>query len=85
MLATKQSEAVLGVQAYPVVAGVDLGLDMMVFATVGLPSGTVNEAKTRVKSDLMNSKLGFPHRRFVVNLALAHIKKEGTAFDYPLS
>ena len=57
MLATIQSGAVLGVQAYPVDVEVDLGRGMMVFSTVGLPSSAVNEAKTRVKSALVNSKL----------------------------
>ena len=85
MLATIQSGAVLGVQAYPVDVEVDLGRGMMVFATVGLPSSAVNEAKTRVKSALVNSKLGFPQRRVVVNLAPANIKKEGTAFDLPIA
>ncbi len=85
MLATMLSGSVLGVQAYPVEVEVDLGRGMMVFSTVGLPSSAVSEAKTRVKSALVNSELGFPQRRVVVNLAPAHIKKEGTAFDLPIA
>ena len=74
MLATIYSGAVLGVDAYPVEVEVDLGRGMMMFSTVGLPSNAVSEAKTRVKSALVNSELGFPQRRVVVNLAPAHIK-----------
>ena len=85
MLAVVYSGAVLGMEAYPVEVEVDLGRGMMVFSTVGLPSNSVNEAKTRVKSALMNSGLGFPQKRVVVNLAPAHIKKEGTAFDLPIA
>ena len=85
MLATIQSGAVRGVEAYPIDVEVDLGRGMMVFSTVGLPSGAVSEAKTRVKSALVNSDLGFPQRRVVVNLAPAHIKKDGTAFDLPIA
>ena len=85
MLATIQSGAVRGVEAYPVDVEVDLGRGMMVFSTVGLPSSAVSEAKTRVKSALINSDLGFPQRRVVVNLAPAHIKKDGTAFDLPIA
>ena len=85
MLATVLSGAVLGVEAYPVDVEVDLGRGMMVFSTVGLPSSAVSEAKTRVKSALINSDLGFPQRRVVVNLAPAHIKKDGTAFDLPIA
>ena len=56
MLATIQSGAVLGIEAYPVDVEVDLGRGMMVFSTVGLPSSAVSEAKTRVKSALINSE-----------------------------
>ena len=58
-MATILSRAVLGVQAYPVEVEVDLGRGMMVFSAVGLSSSAVNEAKTRVKSALVNSELGF--------------------------
>lgn len=85
MLATIQSGAVLGVEAYPVDVEVDLSRGMMVFATVGLPSSAVCESKTRVKSALLNTGLKFPQKRVVVNLAPAHIKKEGTSFDLPIS
>jgi len=85
MLATIQSGSVLGVEAYPVDVEVDLSRGMMVFATVGLPSSAVCESKTRVKSALINSKLKFPQKRVVVNLAPAHIKKDGTSFDLPIS
>ena len=85
MLATIQSGAVIGVNAYPVAVEVDLSRGMMVFSTVGLPSSSVCEAKTRVKSALINAKESFPQKRVVVNLAPAHIKKEGTAYDLPIA
>lgn len=85
MLATIQSGAVLGVEAYPVDVEIDLSKGMMIFATVGLPSNAVCESKTRVKSALLNTGLKFPQKRVVVNLAPAHIKKEGTSFDLPIS
>jgi magnesium chelatase family protein len=85
MLATIRSGAVVGVEAYPVDVEVDLAKGMMVFATVGLPSNAVCESKTRVKSALQNTGLEFPQKRVVVNLAPAHIRKEGTAFDLPMA
>jgi magnesium chelatase family protein len=85
MLATIQSGAVIGVNAYPIAVEVDLSRGMMVFSTVGLPSSSVCEAKTRVKSALINAKEPFPQKRVVVNLAPAHIKKEGTAYDLPIA
>ena len=85
MLSTIQSGAVIGVEAYPIEVEVHLGKGMMIFSTVGLPSGSVCEAKTRVKSALTNSGFEFPKKRVVVNLAPGHIRKEGTAFDLPIA
>lgn len=85
MLATIQSAIVIGLEAYLVDVEVDLGKGLLLFSTVGLPSNAVCESKTRVKSALENSGLGFPQKRVIVNLAPAHIKKEGTAFDLPIA
>jgi magnesium chelatase family protein len=85
MLARILSGAVMGIEAYPIEVEVDLSKGMMMFATVGLPSSSVCESKTRVKSALINSEFTFPAKRVVVNLAPAHIKKEGTAFDLPIA
>jgi magnesium chelatase family protein len=85
MLATVQSAIAIGLEAYLIDVEVDLGKGLLVFSTVGLPSNSVCESKTRVKSALENSGLGFPQKRVIVNLAPAHIKKEGTAFDLPIA
>lgn len=85
MHATITAGAVLGIEAYPVEVEVDLGRGMMVFSTVGLPAGAVCEARTRVKSAMENCGYGFPQKRVTVNLAPAHIRKEGTAFDLPMA
>lgn len=85
MHAIVSSGAVLGVDAYRVEVEVDLGRGMMVFSTVGLPAGAVCEARTRVKSAIVNCGYGFPQRRVTVNLAPAHIKKQGTGFDLPMA
>ncbi|MBU0551851.1 YifB family Mg chelatase-like AAA ATPase [Myxococcota bacterium] len=85
MLACISSAALIGVEAYRVEVEVDLGRGMLVFSTVGLPAGAVCEAKTRVKSALENCGYGFPQKRVTVNLAPAHIRKEGSAFDLPIA
>ncbi len=85
MLATVASAAVLGIEAYRVDVEVDLSRGMMVFSTVGLPAGAVCESRTRVKSALQNCGYGFPQKRVTVNLAPAHIRKQGTAFDLPIA
>ena len=51
----------------------------------GLPDATVREAKERVKSAIKNSGFDFPSRRFLINLAPANTKKEGSLFDLPMA
>jgi magnesium chelatase family protein len=64
---------------------VDIAQGLPQFATVGLPDGAVKESKDRVKAALKNSGYEFPPRRITANLAPADLKKEGSAFDLPIS
>lgn len=52
---------------------------------VGLFDGAVKESKDRVKSALKNSGFEYPNRRIMVNLAPVDLRKEGAAFDLPIS
>ena len=45
----------------------------------------MKESKDRVKSALKNSGYDFPNRKITVNLAPADVRKEGAAFDLPIS
>jgi magnesium chelatase family protein len=85
MLAKVFGSAVVGIDAIMVDVEVDLAQGLPQFATVGLPDGAVKESKDRVKSALKNSGYDFPNRKITVNLAPADIKKEGAAFDLPIS
>nr|WP_231934246.1 YifB family Mg chelatase-like AAA ATPase [Geobacter sp. DSM 9736] len=85
MLAKVLSSALLGIDAILVDVEVDIAQGLPQFATVGLPDGAVKESKDRVKSALKNSGYEFPNRRITVNLAPADIRKEGAAFDLPIS
>jgi len=64
---------------------VDLSPGLPYFATVGLPDNIVRESKDRVKTALQNSGYPFPMERITVNLAPAHLKKEGAGFDLPIA
>ena len=55
------------------------------FDIVGLPDVTVKEAKKRIKSAINNSKIEFPNRKILINLAPANIKKEGSSFDLAMA
>ncbi|NWG01556.1 MAG: YifB family Mg chelatase-like AAA ATPase [Syntrophaceae bacterium] len=85
MLAKVLSSAVFGIDAYVVEVEVDIAQGLPAFATVGLPEGAVKESKDRVKAAIKNCGYDFPVRRITVNLAPADIKKEGAAFDLPMS
>ena len=85
MLAKVLSSAVIGIDAFLVEVEVDITSGLPTFTTVGLPEASVKESKERVKSAINNSGYTFPDDRITVNLAPAHIKKEGTGFDLPIA
>jgi magnesium chelatase family protein len=55
------------------------------FSIIGLPSKSVEEAKERVKTALINSGVEFPNLKIIVNLAPADIPKEGSNYDLPIA
>ena len=82
-----RSAAVYGIDAHPVDVEVDLyrggvGRDFML---VGMPDTAVRESRERIKSALMNSGFGYPNQAVTVNLAPAHVRKEGSGFDLPMA
>jgi magnesium chelatase family protein len=79
------SSAVLGIDAYLVEVEVDIASGLPCFTTVGLPEAAVKESRERVKSAIQNSGYRYPDDRITVNLAPAHIKKDGTGFDLPMA
>ena len=85
MLSKVLSSAVIGIDAFLVEVEVDITSGLPTFTTVGLPEASVKESKERVKSAISNSGYMFPDDRITVNLAPAHIKKEGTGFDLPIA
>jgi len=54
------------------------------FDLIGLPDAAVKEAKERVRAAVTNSGFNFPELEFVVNLAPASRRKEGSAYDVAL-
>ena len=55
------------------------------FTLVGLPDRAVRESRERVRAALLNSGLDFPQKRITVNLAPAHVRKEGPSFDLAIA
>ena len=79
------SSTLLGVDAHRVEVEVDLANGLPMFTTVGLPDAAVRESRDRVKAAMANCGFPFPLRRITVNLAPAHLRKAGTAFDLPIA
>jgi len=85
VLAAVRSAAVLGIEAFTVTVEVDAAPGLPGWTMVGLPSGSVKEARERVGSALVNAGFTLPPRRWTINLSPADIRKEGTAFDLPVA
>jgi len=82
-----RSAAVYGIDAHPVDVEVDLYRSGMArdFMLVGMPDTAVRESRERIKSALINSGFGYPSQAVTVNLAPAHVRKEGAGFDLPMA
>jgi magnesium chelatase family protein len=63
----------------------DMNRGLPGLSIVGLPNTTVNEARDRVRSAIVNSRFAFPARKITINLAPAELKKDGSGLDLPLA
>lgn len=84
MLTKLYSAAIEGIDAFPVTieTSVEKGVG---FTIVGMADTAVKESYTRIIAALNYSGIKFPHRRTVINLAPADVKKEGASFDLPMA
>lgn len=85
MLAKVKSCSLIGLQVFDIEIEVDVAGGLPAWDIVGLPDIAVKESKERVRTAIKNSGFDFPPRKIVVNLAPAHIKKEGPSFDLPIA
>ena len=85
MISFLRSASVQGIDACLIDVEIDISSGLPVFSIVGLPDTSVKESRDRVVSAIKNSGFDFPTKKITVNLAPADIKKEGGAFDLPIS
>ncbi|MEQ8845289.1 MAG: YifB family Mg chelatase-like AAA ATPase [Phycisphaerales bacterium] len=52
---------------------------------VGLPDAAIRESIERVRAAMTNTGYQFPNGRLVINLAPAHVRKEGPIYDLPIA
>ena len=63
----------------------DTNRGLPVFNIVGMANKTINEARDRVRSALVNSDFVFPNKKVTINLAPAELAKDGTHLDLPIA
>jgi len=85
MLIRIPSASLHGIEAYLVDVEVDISSGLPAFVIVGLPDAAVRESKERVRTALRNCGFDLPAKKIIINLAPASRKKEGSAFDLPIS
>ena len=81
MLSSVYCAGIYGIDGYIVTVEADGQPRLPGFELVGLPDMAVKEAKERVRTACINSGFRFPEMYFMLNLAPADRKKEGSAYD----
>ena len=85
MIANVKTISLNGIDGNLVEVQTDITGGLPMFEIVGLPDASVRESKERIKSAIKNSKIEFPSRRIIINLAPASSRKEGTSYDLPIA
>lgn len=79
------SAAIYGIRAVPVSVETDVASGIPQFTIVGLPDTSVRESRDRIRSAMRNSGFSFPRGRVTVNLAPAHLRKQGVIYDLAIA
>lgn len=84
MLIKTFGSAVFGVDATTITieVNIDKGIN---FHLVGLPDNAVKESQHRITAALKNNGYRWPGFKITINMAPADIRKEGSAYDLPIS
>jgi len=85
MLSLAFSAAMLGIEGYVVRVEADSSPGTPGFSIIGLPDRALKEAAERVRSAIFNSGFVYPPGKLLVNLAPAHVRKAGPAFDLAIA
>jgi magnesium chelatase family protein len=84
MLAKTYGGAVIGVNAFVVSIESSIVQGTKIYI-VGLPDNAVKESVHRIESVIKHYDYFLPRQKVVVNLAPADVRKEGSAFDLPIT
>lgn len=76
--------ALFGIEAIQVTIEVNIERGIN-FYLVGLPDNAVKESQQRIQAAIGNLGYHYPHKKIVINMAPADIRKEGSAYDLPIA
>ncbi len=79
------SIALKGIEAVSVTVQAQMMPGIPTFNIVGLADKTIAESRERVRGALASMGLALPAKRIIINLAPAHLNKEGSHFDLPIA
>jgi magnesium chelatase family protein len=86
VIARGQSFLLQGIDAVPCEVEADyVKAEMAKTTIVGLPDTAVRESMDRVRTAVLNSGFHYPRGRIMINLAPAHLRKEGPVYDLPIA
>src|SRR5579864_6732811 len=85
MLATVDSCLLVGMEGRLIEVQAEAAHGKPGLALIGLASTSVKEAKDRVRAAIDNSGIGFPRRKFTVNLAPPEMRKSGSSLDLAIA
>ena len=85
MISNIKTIALDGIKGNLIEVQTDISNGIPNFEIVGLPDTSVKESKERIKAAIKNSRIEFPSKRIVINLAPASTRKEGSSYDLPIA
>lgn len=77
--------AVSGIEAVEVSVEVNVASGGLGLYLVGLPDNTIKESEQRIQAAFENTGYRITHKKIVVNLAPADLRKEGSLYDLPIA
>ncbi|MEW5805445.1 MAG: YifB family Mg chelatase-like AAA ATPase [Patescibacteria group bacterium] len=83
-----RSASTFGIEALPIEVEVDFSSGLHSFQIIGLADKAIEESRERISLALKNSGIKPPlsfHKKLIINLAPADIKKEGAGYDLAMA
>ena len=85
MLAKTLSLGLNGISSQLVEIEIDIIKGLPGFSIIGLPDSVIKESKDRIRSAIENSGYIFPPHNYIVNLAPATFRKQGSNYDLAIA